>query len=129
MKKFLFVVLSLYGAYYYVSRHYDFESMLVYAKKHPQASWVPATEYYVGMMYYQRENYGKANEVLKQLLTDFPTCQYVPGALVRYEDVAETNHDWDTAKAVANRYVEDYPNGGDIEVMRKRLELLNYHHP
>ena len=127
--KFILVVLALAGGYYYVSRHFEFNDTLVYAKKHPESRYAPAIDYYVGTIYYQRENYGKAQEAFTQLLTDFPTTQYAPTALERLSDAAEYNGDWQTAKDSLQRYVEEYPNGKDMQVVQKRLELLKYHHP
>ena len=129
MKKIVFILLALYGAWYYASRRFEFHDTLTYAKKNPQAHWAPAVDYYVGLVYYQRARYDKAQEALTQLLTDYPTCQYAASGLVHLDDVAEYNHDWETARAALKRYVEEYPQGHDIEVMRKRLELLNYQHP
>ena len=129
MKKTVFILLALYGAWYYASRHFEFHDTLTYAKKNPQARWAPAVDYYVGLVYYQRAQYDKAQEALTQLLTDYPTCQYAASALVHLDDAAEYSHDWEVARSALKRYVEEYPHEGDIEVMRKRLELLNYQHP
>lgn len=129
MKKFLVVILLLYGAYYYASTHFKFEDTLVYAKKHPEAKWAPAVGYYVGMVYYQRGDYERSQQAFTQLLTDFPTCHYAPTALVRLDDSAEYNHDWETAKAALTRYAEEYPKGKDIELVTKKLEILKYQHP
>jgi TolA-binding protein len=126
--KFLFVVLALYGAYWYVAKHYEFHDTLAYAKKHPTASWAPATDYYVGLAYYQREDYHSSQEAFQQLLTDYPTCSYEASALFFLEDSAEYNHDWETAATAVNQYLEDFPKGKDIEIMTKRKELLHYQH-
>ncbi len=129
MKKFLIIVLALYGACYYVGSNYHPHDALAYAKKHPQAKWAPAADYYVGFAYYQRGRYEPAQEAFNQLLMDYPTCQYVPKALVYLSDVQETNHDWEAAKSSLTRYAEDFPNGADISLVTKRLELLKYRHP
>ncbi|MBI3553990.1 MAG: tetratricopeptide repeat protein [Elusimicrobia bacterium] len=127
--KYLLILLGLYGAYWYVAQHYEFHDTLVYAKKHPQASWSQPTEYYIGLAYYQRADYQKSQEAFSQLLTDFPTGQYEAPGLMHLEDSAEYNHDWETARTAAKQYLDDFPNGKDIEIMRKRMEMLNYQHP
>ncbi len=128
--RWAFIVFALlYGGYYYASNRYEFHDTLVYAKQHPDPKFAPAIDYYVGLVYYQRTDYGKAQEAFSQLLQDYPTAQYIPKALLRLEDSAEYNHDWATAKLAANQYVDDYPNERDIELMKHRLEMLNYQHP
>ncbi len=129
MTKFLVIVLSLYGAFYYASKHYQFDDTLVYAKKHPEASWAPAVDYYVGLVYYQRAEYPKAQGAFTQLLGDYgATNYYGVKALPIAEDSAEYDRDWDQARQWNKDYIDNYPDGRDIEVMRKRLELVNYQH-
>lgn len=126
--KFLVVILGLYGAYWYVAKHYEFHDTLVYAKQHPGSSWAPPADYYVGLVYYQRADYPKAEEAFTQLLTDYPTSQYTESALFYNEDSAEYDHNWDQAKTLTQQYLDGFPNGKNIEIMRKRQELLNYQH-
>lgn len=126
--KYLLIILGLYGAYWYVAKHYEFHDTLAYAKSHPGASWAPTADYYVGLVYYQRGDFPNASEAFTQLLTDYATSQYRERALFYNEDAAENNKNWDAARTLAQQYIEDFPNGKDIELARKRLELINYHH-
>lgn len=127
--RYLLILAGLYGAYYYASRHFEFHDTLVYAQKNPQEKWSPAVEYYVGMAYYQRADYPKAQEAFTQLLTAHPTAYaYLPKTLIRLSDAAEYNRDWDTAKQALSQYLEQFPEGKDAEMARKRLELLKYRH-
>ena len=127
--KFVVAVLALYGAYWYVAKHYEFHDTLVYAQKHPDSMWAQPADYYVGLVYYQRTDYAKAEEAFTQLLTDFPKGSYEESGLFYLEDSAEEARDYEVARARLQQYIDDFPNGKNIEVMRKRLELLNYHHP
>lgn len=130
MTKFIVAVLALYGAYYYASRHFEFHDTLAYAKKHPEASWAPSVDYYVGVAYYQRAEYPAAQEAFTQLLDQYSaTNYYAVKALPMLEDAAEYNRDWDASRNALQLYIDTYPNGRDIELMRKRLELVNYQHP
>lgn len=128
MRTFLVVVALLYGGYYYVSRHYEFHDTLVYAQKHKTARWSGPVEYYVGLVYYQRSDYPKAQEAFTQLLTDHPTDYNLSRALVMLGDSAEYNRDWQAASDALNKYVQDYPNGHDIELVRGRIDMLRYRH-
>jgi TolA-binding protein len=127
--KYLAIILVLYGAYYFANRHYQLHDALLYAKKHPEAKWAPALDYYVGTAYYLRDNHANSEEAFSQLLTDYPTCQYAPSAMVRLDDSAEENRHWDVARQALKQYVENYPDGRDIGIVRRKLELLNYNHP
>lgn len=128
--KWVFIIIAvLYAGYNYVGKHYQFHDTLVYAKKHPDPRYAPAIDYYVGLVYYQRTQYHKAQEAFTQLLEDYPTAQYMPKALLRLEDSAEYNDDWPTARMAAQKYIEDYPSDKDIDIMKHRLEMLNYRHP
>lgn len=127
--RYLLVLLGVYGAYYYVTKHFEFHDTLVYAKKNHSAQWAPAVEYYVGMAYYQRTDYPKAQEAFTQLLTEHPTAYaYLPKTLIRLSDAAEYNRDWDTAKRALAQYLEQFPEEKDVELAKKRLELLKYRH-
>ena len=129
MKNLFWILLACYGLYYYASKHFEFDDTLKYAKTNKQSTMSAPIDYYVGMVYYQRTEYAKARDAFNQLLEDHPTDQRVPRALVMLDDSAEYLHDWDTAKVSLQRYVDEYPSGKDIELVKKRLELVKYSHP
>ena len=129
MKKVIIVLLVVWGAFYYVGHHYDLNDTLKWAKKNRQSPWAPKVDYYVGLIYYQRSQFGPAQEAFTQLLTDFPTAQYAPKALIRMADAAESNLNWEAAKGALSRYLEEYPEGQDLEIAKKRLDILKYQHP
>jgi TolA-binding protein len=124
MKKFYFFVVIVSAVYWYASRRFNFSDAMTYAQKHPSASWAPAVEYSVGMVYYQRGDYPKAQETFTQLLTDFPTGQYEARGLLRLSEAAEENRDWQTSKDAVTRYLEEFPDGPDRQIAQKRKELL-----
>lgn len=129
MKTFLFILLALYGAYFYVSKKYEFKDTLDYAKAHPENPRSPAIEYYVGFVYYQRSDYKNAQDAFGALLEQHPTDYYVEKALMMYDDSAEYNFDWDTAKMALQKYIDDYPNGKKIDLAKQRLDMVKYKHP
>lgn len=128
MRTFLIIVLALWGAYYYGSRHFDFHDTLVSAAKHKDAKWSGPIDYYVGLTYYERSDYPRAQEAFTQLLQDHPTDYHMAHALVMLGDAAEYNRDWPTAQDALTRYIDQYPNGHDIELVRGRLDMLRYQH-
>lgn len=126
MKKWIFAVAVLYGTYWYASRHFNFADTLVYAKKHPQASWAPAADYYVGMVYYQRADYPKAQEAFTQLLTDYSTGPYTARGLQRLAVVAQENRDYELARQSLQRFVDEFPDHRDRQNAEKRLEVIKF---
>ena len=56
MKKFYFFIVVASGVWWYASRRFNFADAMSCAQKHPVASWAPAVEYSIGMVYYQRED-------------------------------------------------------------------------
>lgn len=124
MNKFMIFIAVVWGAWWYASKKVNYSSTMTYAQKHPQASWAPAVEYGIGLAYYQRADYPKAQETFTQLLTDFPTGQYTARALLRLSEVAEDNRDWATAKETLDRFLADFPDHPDREIATKRRELL-----
>lgn len=126
MKTILIIAALFYGAYWYASRHYKFEDTLVYAKKNPQASWAPAADYYVGMVYYQRGDYQKSQEAFTQLVTDYSTGPYTVKGLMRLSEVAEENRDWPTARQSLERVIEEFPDYKNVSFAKQRLEHIKF---
>ena len=124
MRKFYFLIVAVSGVWWYASQRFNFGDALVYAQKHPAASWAPRVEYSVGMAYYQRGDFPKAQEAFTQLLTDFPTGQFEARALLRLSEAAEENRDFATAKETVARYLEEFPDGPDRQIAERRKELF-----
>ncbi len=126
MKKWIAVAAALYGTYWYASNHFNFSDTLVYARKNPQASWAPAADYYVGMVYYQRADYPNAQIAFTQLLTDYTTGPYTARGLQRLTTVAQENRDYAAARQSLERFIEEFPNHRDRQNAEKRLEIIKF---
>lgn len=124
MKKIVIIGALLYGGYWYASRHYDFETALAYAKKNPSPKLAPAIDYYVGLAYYQRAEFPKAQAAFQQLLTDYPTCPYAAKGLLRLSEVAMENRDYATVRSSLQTFLEQYPDHKDRHLATKRLEVI-----
>lgn len=124
MKKMILLVLILGGLWSYAGRRFNLGDALAYAKKHQSSSWAPKAVYSVGLVYYQRAEYAKSQEAFTQLLTDYPTGQYTPKALLRLSEVAEETRDFETARSALSRLMEEYPDHPDIQLARRRYELV-----
>lgn len=124
MKKLVLFALVVGGVWWYASHKFKFDDTLVYAKKHADKPWASAVTYSVGLVYYQRDDYQKSQQVFNSLLTDFPTGQYTASALLRLSEVADQNHDYSTEKEVLDRFLNEYPEHPDRMIATKRRELL-----
>ena len=126
MKKLLIVAALFYGVYWYASRRFSFGDTLVYAHQRQWASWAQPTDYYAGLVYYQRGDYPKAQEALTQLATDYSTGPYLAKGLMRLSEVAEENRDWPAEREALERFTRDYPDDPEIRLAEKRLELVKF---
>lgn len=126
MKKLIAVFAVLYGTHWYASRHFNFADTLVYAKKNPQASWAPAADYYVGLVYYQRAEYAKSQEAFTQLLADYTTGPYTAKGLLRLAAAAEENRDYGVVRQSLERFIEEFPDHKDRRIAEQRLESVKF---
>lgn len=126
MKKWIAVAAVIYGTYWYATNRFNFSDTLVYARKNPQASWAPAADYYVGLVYYQRNEPAKAQAAFTQLLTDYSTGPYTAKGLQWLAAAAQENKDYETARQSLQRFVEEFPDHKDRPVAEKRLEIIKF---
>lgn len=129
--KFILFLLALYGGYVNVTGHYglhEFHDFVVYSAKHKDSPLSEPIDYYAGTIYYLRASYPQAEEALSQLLIDHPDTRYAAPALVKLEDAQEYDRNWDGARESCQKYIDRHADGSDIELMRKRLELLGDKH-
>ena len=126
MKKWILAAAILYGAFWYASTRYSFSDTLVLAKRNPQASWAPALDYWVGIVYFQRSEYAKSEEAFAQLVTDYSTSTYTPKGLLHLSAAAEENRDWPVARQSLERFIEEFPNHKDKAFAEQRLDLIKF---
>ena len=126
MKKVILVAAAVYGLYWYASSRFNFSDTLTYAKTHEYASWAQAAEYYVGLVYYQRAEYPKAQEALTVLVTDYSTGPYIGKGLIRLSEVAGETRDWPVARQSLERFIEEFPNDKNINIAQQRLEVIKF---
>ncbi|MFA6092168.1 MAG: tetratricopeptide repeat protein [Elusimicrobiota bacterium] len=126
MKKILFFLFISIAAISYVKNHYSFGDILRYSKTHPNRSTSPAVDYYVGMTAYLKSDYDLAVPAFEQLLADYPTCQYAPNALVRLAGIHSEKYHWEPARAALQRYMDDFPQGSEIESVRRKYEFIKF---
>lgn len=126
MRKLVVAAAVFYGVYWYASNKFSFENTLAYARKNPQASWSAAAEYYVGMVYYQRADYPKAQETFEQMLVVHSTGPYSARALLRLASAAEENRNYQVARDSLQRFLDEFPNEKNRSVAEQKLEVIKF---
>lgn len=126
MKKFLIAVAVLYGGCWYGSKHLGLQETLAYAKKNPQGKYSQAADYYVGLAYYQKADYPKAQEAFTQLLTDYATGPYIARGLLYQAYTAQENRDWPVARQSLERFIEEFPDHKNKSIAEKQLDVIKF---
>ena len=125
-KKWFIILGIVVGLGFYVKSHYTFKDVLAYSKSHPDPKMSPKIDYYVGVAHYMRSEYAESAEAFEQLLSDYPTCQYAPRALLKLGTMYIDRREWEKAKVHLERYVEDYPNGPDIKIVQTKYDAVKF---
>ena len=126
LKKPFIILVVLIGAFFYIRSHYTIRDALRYAKKHPNSDLSEKVEYYAGAYYFFKSEYPKAINAYKQLLTDYPTGQYAPKALLRSGDAHQKAFQWEQAREKYLKYMSEFPDGKDISVVQKKYEYIKF---
>ncbi|MFA6317904.1 MAG: tetratricopeptide repeat protein [Elusimicrobiota bacterium] len=133
MRYYVIIVLICAGGYWakekYLGTFNPLEGMINVAQKNPDPVWSPRLQYWAGMVYYQKSDYNKSQQVFHKLLTDYPTAYCASKALIRLNLSAQENRDWSAAKTALEKYIEQFPGGKDAALAKSTLDKLNYEHP
>ena len=125
-RKIFFVLAVLGGGIYYAKNHYDYEDVYKWAKARPEHDSRAKSIYYIGMVYYLKDDSAKTAEVFGRLLEDHPTCQFAPKALLRLGAAHRNMNNFAEARAAYERYIEQFPNGPDIERVQANYEFVKF---
>lgn len=125
-KKLLWTLAIVGALGWYVRTHYTFNDALAYATRNPDRDLSPKIEYYVGMAYYMRTDLQGATSAFNLLLTDYPTCQYAPKSLLRLGTIQMEEKKWEEARVSLQRYMDEFPSGPDIEIVRNKFEVIKF---
>ncbi|MBI5245126.1 MAG: tetratricopeptide repeat protein [Elusimicrobia bacterium] len=126
LKKWFFILAVLVGLGVYINTHYTFRDVLAFARKHPNPSMSPKLEYWAGMVCCLKGRNPEAIEAFQQLLTDYPTTQYTPKALINLGSMYAEGSQWENSRTYYQKYIDDYPNGPDITVARNAYENIKF---
>lgn len=126
LKKWFFILAVLVGMCVYINSHYTMKDVLGYSKRHPNPDLSPKLDYYVGTAYYLKGKNPEAIEAYTQLLSDYPTTQYTPKALINLGSMYAEGSQWENSRTCYQKYIDDYPNGPDIGIARNAYENIKF---
>ena len=125
-RKIGFVLALLGGVYYYAQGHIRIDDLFKYAKARPVHDERARDVYYVGMVYWLKSDNEHAIEVFSTLLADETTTQYSPRALMRLGGCYRDMYKFNDAKAAYEKYMEEYPQGEDITIVKNNYEFVKF---
>lgn len=125
-KKFFYIVAVLAGGVYYVTQHYTTADVLTWAKARPVAADRDKYVYYVGMVYYAQDKQLEASEAFRELMTEEATGYYEPKGLMRMGRCYQEMRKFDEARAAYERYIEVFPKGADIELVKNNYDFVKF---
>ncbi|MEZ4704843.1 MAG: tol-pal system protein YbgF [Bdellovibrionota bacterium] len=108
----------------FAQHHYDeaITQLEEFTQKYPSHRYTDNAVYWVGEGYYQKNEFGKANQAFERLLKDYPDGNKVPDALlrsgicyVRMDQIAE-------AKKSFQKLLKDYPESMAAKKAKATLE-------
>lgn len=126
LRKPFFAIALFAGAWWYVANHYDLQDAFKWAKSRPVAADREKYVYYVGMIYYAKDKRTEAADTFRELLTEEATGQYEPKAMVRMGRCLQDQRRFEEARAVYERYIEVFPTGPDIEIVKNNYEFVKF---
>lgn len=124
MKKFFIFILILLGVSGYVYRNYTVLDVVAYAKEKPDPKWSPRLLYYSGWMLVQKDRNEEAIAIIEYMLEKYPEGEYKRKALFVLGDAYAGTANFPKAKELYEAYVEGDPDGDDVPLARKKIELI-----
>ena len=126
LNKWSILIMIIAGSVYYVRDHYDYEDLLIVAAKDEGNPRSEQIEYYVGMIYFMRDDYPRAVKAFNQLLTNHPTSYYAPKALARAGLAYKEHNKYDHAREMYHKYLTYFPNHSMKNTVQKRWTHIKF---
>lgn len=125
-RKLLLICAVLGGGAYWARLHLHMSDLFAYAKARPEALARQRDIYYVATLYWMKGDNEQAIEAYNALLADSPTSQYAPRSLMRLGGCYRNMYKFPESKAAYEKYMEDFPNGEDIVIVRNNYEYVKF---
>lgn len=98
-----------------------FESFI---RDYPNSDYTSNSHYWLGQLYYQKNELGKAKNHFERVVTQYPNTTRVPDALLKLGMVAEKQNESAAAKKYYNQLVKSFPKSKPAVTARKKLETM-----
>jgi tetratricopeptide (TPR) repeat protein len=89
---------------------------------YPNSDYTSNSHYWLGQLYYQKNELSKAKTHFERVVTQFPNTTRVPDALLKLGMVAEKQNESAAAKRYYNQLVKSFPKSKPAATARKKLE-------
>jgi outer membrane protein assembly factor BamD (BamD/ComL family) len=126
LRKPLYAVALVAAGWWYVANHYTMADVFAWAKARPVATDREKYVFYVGMVYYAQDKSNQAVEAFREILTEEATGHYEAKALMRMGRSYQDTRRFEEARAAYERYIEVFPTGPDIEIVKNNYEFVKF---
>ncbi len=95
-----------------------------FIQDYPNSDYTSNSHYWLGQLYYQKNELAKAKTHFERVVTQFPNTTRVPDALLKLGMVAEKQNESAAAKRYYNQLVKSFPKSKPAATARKKLESM-----
>lgn len=95
-----------------------------FIQDYPNSDYTSNSHYWLGQLYYQKNELAKAKTHFERVVTQFPNTTRVPDALLKLGMVAEKQNETAAAKRYYNQLVKSFPKSKPAATARKKLESM-----
>ncbi|MBD3271661.1 MAG: hypothetical protein GF384_03880 [Elusimicrobia bacterium] len=125
MRGFILIVLIIISIGIGFSHYFNSGKFQQYLDNHPEISWVPRAQYYVGQYYFLRNDHTRSIDAVDRILTVHPKSVYAQKGLYLKCKNFEYLKQWNDAYECYQLYLKTYPDDPQKEeVIRRKITRL-----
>jgi len=91
---------------------------------YPRGEYADNAQYWLGEASYVTRDFATAKADFDQVLELFPNSSKVPGAMLKIGYIHHEQREWDQARDILNRLIEQYPGSTEARLARQRLDRM-----
>ncbi|WP_348729462.1 tol-pal system protein YbgF [Rheinheimera texasensis] len=93
-----------------------------FIKNYPNSEYTSTSHYWLGQLYYQKNEFAKAKTHYERVVKQFPNSSKVPDALLKLGLVADKQNDAAAAKKYYNQLIKSFPKSKAAATAKAKLE-------
>ncbi len=93
-----------------------------FIKNYPNSEYTSTSHYWLGQLYYQKNEFAKAKTHYERVVKQFPNSSKVPVALLKLGLVADNQNDAAAAKKYYNQLIKSFPKSKAAATAKAKLE-------